>query len=58
MWNYLTDWLGIVASITTILSFYLYIREKHRKERQSDLFLEFLHGAKALVKGMAQAGDE
>jgi len=56
--NNFTDWLRIIASIITIVSFTLYIREKHKRERQSDLMLGFLYGIKTLVKGMAQASDE
>ena len=52
------QWLGVVASITTIISFALFIRERHKREREADLFLGSLRGLKALVKGMAQAGDE
>lgn len=56
--NNFSSWLGLIASITTLLAFWLFIRERHKRERQADLFLGFLHGIKALVKGMAQAGEE
>jgi hypothetical protein len=51
-------WLTIISSVTTIISFGLYIRERHKRERQGDLMLGFMHGIKALIEGMAQAGDE
>lgn len=56
--NDFTGWLSVVASITTVASFALYIHERHKRERQADLVLGFMHGVKALVKGMAQAGEE
>jgi hypothetical protein len=49
---------NFLASITTLVAFWLFVRERHKREWQADLFLGFLHGIKALVKGMAQAGEE
>ena len=54
----LWDVLGIVASITTIISFILYIVERIKRQRQSDFVIGFLTALSAQAKAMGQAGEE
>lgn len=52
------DWIGFISSILTIISFSLFLRERHLRKINQSLILGFLYGLKALSKGMSSAGDE
>ena len=51
-------WLGIISSVATIISLAAYVRERIRRQRQSDLFIGFLTALRAQAKAMGQAGEE
>jgi hypothetical protein len=51
-------WLGIISSIATIISLAAYVRERNKRQRQSDLLIGFLSALLAQAKAMGQAGDE
>jgi len=42
------EWLGVVASILTIISFIMYLRERSVRKRHDTLMVGFLHGLKPL----------
>ena len=55
------EWLGVVASVTTIVAFVMYLRERctllrerHERREQDNFMLGFLHGIKPMVAGAAQ----
>jgi hypothetical protein len=44
------EWLGVVSSILTVISFCLYFRERSRRTKHDTLMIGFLHGIKAQVE--------
>ena len=47
------EWLGVVGSILTIISFGLYLFELFKRKKHDTLMLGFIHGVKPLVEVMA-----
>jgi hypothetical protein len=44
------EWLGVVASILTIISFVMYLRERSVRKLHDTLMIGFLHGVKPLFE--------
>jgi hypothetical protein len=42
------EWLGVVASILTIISFIMFLRERRTRKLHDTLMVGFLHGIKPL----------
>ena len=53
-WNF----LGVVSSIATIISFIAFLLERKKRQRQSDFVIGFLTALYAQAKAMGQAGEE
>jgi hypothetical protein len=52
------EWLGVVASILTIISFVMYLRERSKRKLHDEYANGFLHGAKTASEGnKSNAGD-
>lgn len=51
-------WLGVISSLTTLVAFAAYVRERVRRQRQTDLLQGFLHGLAAQASGLAEAGEQ
>ena len=49
------EWLGVIASIATLVSLALYIIERYKRHNQSSLTLGFLHGIKSTIQGMVDS---
>jgi hypothetical protein len=47
------EWLGVVGSILTIISFGLYLFELIKRKKHETMMLGFLHGVKPLVEAMS-----
>jgi len=47
------EWLGVISSVLTIVSFSLYIHELIKRKSQDSLTIGFLHGVKSLADSMA-----
>ena len=47
------EWLGVVGSIATIISFGMYLFELLKRKKHETLMLGFLHGVKPLVETMS-----
>jgi hypothetical protein len=41
------EWLGVIGSILTIISFVLYVRERFKRKLHDEYALAFLHGLKS-----------
>lgn len=56
------EWLGVISSILTIISFGLYLLELFKRKRHDSLMVGFLHGVKSLTESMskrpATTGDD
>lgn len=48
------EWLGVIGSVLTIISFGLYLLEHHRRTKRDSLMLGFLHGVKSHVESEAK----
>jgi hypothetical protein len=48
------EWLGAVGSVTTIVAFLLYLRERFTRRSHDEFMLGFLHGIKPVVEAAAQ----
>jgi len=47
------EWLGVIGSVLTIISFGLYFIELLKRKKHETLMLGFLHGVKPLVEVMS-----
>jgi hypothetical protein len=48
------EWLGAVASVLTIVSFVLYLRERYMRKLHDTLMLGFLHEVKPLFESLSK----
>jgi uncharacterized membrane protein len=48
------EWLGVISSILTIISFYLYLLELIKRKKHDSLMVGFLHGVKSLAVSMSK----
>ena len=48
------EWLGVIASITTIVAFVMYVRERSRRKNHDTLMVGFLHGIKPLMERIGE----
>lgn len=51
------EWLGVIGSITTIVAFLMYLRERYKRRDHDMLMVGFLHGIKPIIEvaGLQQA---
>ena len=56
------EWLGVISSILTIISFCFYLLELIKRKKHDSLMVGFLHGVKSLAVSMsnrpATTGDD
>jgi hypothetical protein len=48
------EWLGVIGSITTIIAFLMYLRERSERKDHDTLMVGFLHGIKPLMESTTQ----
>ena len=48
------EWLGAIGSITTIIAFAMYLRERCKRKHHDTLMVGFLHGIKPLMERIDQ----
>jgi len=48
------EWLGVIGSITTIIAFVMYLRERSKRRNHDTLMVGFLHGIKPLMESIGQ----
>jgi hypothetical protein len=48
------EWLGVIASITTIIAFWIYWRERGKRKYHDTLMVGFLHGIKSFMESAGQ----
>ena len=46
--------LGVIGSITTIIAFWMYLRERSQRKDHDTLMVGFLHGIKPLMERIGQ----
>ena len=48
------EWLGVISSITTIIAFLMYLRERCKRRDHDTLMVGFLHGIKPIMENAGQ----
>ncbi len=48
------EWLGVIGTLTTIIAFVMYLRERSERKNHDTLMVGFLHGIKPLMESTGQ----